>query len=259
MKEIVAKANEKYRLDESVILNVSTEINPDDEMLGPGPEGQLHYFNVGLSCMYWIQKSMILTGKDSKDIKKILDFPCGYGRVLRFLKVFFPDAEITGSEIEKKYVDYCEKSFGVKTFISGKNFSKIQSSEKFDLIWCGSLFTHLNSRRFRELLKFFYNHLNNNGLLVFSSHGRYALKNSESFDYGLRLFQKPLDKIKYKIFGFAYSNYGFKFGYGVSFVKPSWICSQIQKIPDLKLYAYIERAWDNHQDIIVCKKENFLE
>lgn len=256
MTELILKLNEKYNLDKNILSKVSFDISPDDEMLGPG--GKLHYFNVGLSGIYWILKSIIFTGQNDKKIKNILDFPCGCGRVLRFLKAFFPDSEITASEIEPKYLDFCKSTFGVNTVISDKNFEKINFNRKFDLIWCGSLFTHLNSRKFKKLLKLFYNHLENNGLLIFSSHGRFGIRNIKDFDYGLRLYQKTLVKLKYYFFGYGYVNYLRKFGYGVSFINPSWIYSKIQKFSDLRLFAYVEKAWDSHHDIIVCKREKFI-
>jgi hypothetical protein len=45
----------------------------------------LHYLEVGLSAMTCIEEAL---SRSQRPIpKRILDFPCGYGRVLRFLKV----------------------------------------------------------------------------------------------------------------------------------------------------------------------------
>ena len=41
----------------------------------------------------------------------------------------------------------------------------------FDLIWCGSLFTHLDRDRWPAFLEFFSEHLAPDGLLVFTTHG----------------------------------------------------------------------------------------
>ncbi len=254
--DIIFKVNTKYNFDQDILSKTITAISSDDEMLGPG--GKEHYYNVGLSAIDCIFKGINIAGRKINEINKILDFPCGYGRVLRFLKSFFPDSDIYACEIDEKYLDFCKNTFSVRTIISTKSFRNINLENKFDLIWCGSLFTHLNSIKFRKLLNFFYNQLSDSGLLVFSTHGRFAYNNIKNFDYGLRLHQKLWVKIKYNIFDFAYVNYLRHFGYGVSFSKPSWICSLIEKLPQLRLLASMEKAWDNHHDIIICKKENFL-
>ncbi len=254
--EILLNLNNKYNFDVNILSNTITTINPDDEMVGPG--GKEHYFNCGLSALDCIFKGFHISGKKLSEINSILDFPSGYGRVLRFLKSFFPNSDILAAEIDDKYLNFCYDTFKVRVFKSHKNFANINLNEKFDLIWCGSLFTHLNSRKYKNLLRFFYNHLQDNGLLIFSVHGRFAYHNIKDFDYGLRLHQKFWVRFQYKIFNFAYVNYLKNFGYGVSFNKPSWVCSKIIKFDDLKLLAYMEKAWDNHHDVVVCQKQKLF-
>lgn len=254
--DLILSLNVKFNFDINIISKTNTIIHSNDEMLGPG--GKEHYFNVGLSALDCINKGINVSGKNISDINKILDFPCGYGRVLRFIKSFFANADIYAAEISESYLNFCRDTFGVKVINSHKNFNKIVLNEKFDLIWCGSLFTHLNSRRFYKLLNFFESHLENSGLLIFSVHGRFAYNNIRNFDYGLRLHQKSWVRFRYNLFNFAYVNYLKQFGYGVSFCKPSWVCSNIEKFTNLKLIAYMEKAWDNHHDIVVCKREKFF-
>ena len=69
-----------------------------------------HYFHVGYSAFYCIKLSIFLANKNLQDIKKILDFPCGYGRVLRVLKAAFPEAQITACDIVRDAVDFCQKA-----------------------------------------------------------------------------------------------------------------------------------------------------
>ncbi|MEF9426794.1 MAG: class I SAM-dependent methyltransferase, partial [Candidatus Mariimomonas ferrooxydans] len=89
-------------------------------------------------------------------IRSILDFPCGYGRVLRFLRARFADADITISEINPVALDFCKREFSVKSVILDKDFSKLSLTCKLDLIWCGSLITHLDEKAATDLLKFFH-------------------------------------------------------------------------------------------------------
>ena len=49
---------------------------------------------------------------DVADVKRILDLPCGHGRVLRYLSAAFPEAEITACDIMREGVDFCASTFG---------------------------------------------------------------------------------------------------------------------------------------------------
>ena len=69
---------------------VIREISPNDGMF----RGNLtHYFGVGESAVKVIQNAMKVANKTVSDVKKILDFPSGYGRVLRSIRANFPDSQ----------------------------------------------------------------------------------------------------------------------------------------------------------------------
>lgn len=132
--------------EKCIVSNVSLQVHQEDGMCPSNkPNAALHYLRVGLSAIRCINAALDKSHK-KKPVQSILDFPCGYGRVLRFLKVRFPSADITVSEIESEALDFCSKEFSVKTLNSNKDFSKLSSPSKFDLIWCGSLFTHIDEK-----------------------------------------------------------------------------------------------------------------
>src|SRR5215203_1048777 len=66
-------ANEK-----ALLQKVSMEVHPNDGMYGGNA---VHYLGVGLSAIHCIELALAKLNGD-KSIRKILDFPCGYGRVL---------------------------------------------------------------------------------------------------------------------------------------------------------------------------------
>jgi len=125
--------------DREMLTNVSSRIYYNDGMYhGDG----VHYFKVGLSAIHCIDEVMELTG--SKDVETILDFPCGSGRVMRFLQQRFPEAKITACELTKGPVQFCVRTFGAEPAYSSLNLDEVSLGQQFDLIWCGSLATHLN-------------------------------------------------------------------------------------------------------------------
>lgn len=92
--------------DDVVSLPVREEIHPGDVMWNTGPSW---YFSVGQSALMAI--SRVLAQHDPANVKRILDLPCGHGRVGRYLRAGFPDAEIVFCDIEKDGVDFCAKTF----------------------------------------------------------------------------------------------------------------------------------------------------
>src|SRR5213594_4887489 len=123
--------------------NVSTEISPDDTMY----EGNRnHYFSVGHSALRCIRTAMLLS--DKKGVGSILDFACGFGRVLRVLKSAFPAAELTASDVSRAAIDFCSRTLGAEPIQSSEYLEEIKINKTFDLIWVGSLLTHLEPSAF---------------------------------------------------------------------------------------------------------------
>ena len=57
-----------------------------------------HYFGVGKSAMINIIQTLNLAKCGPP--KNILDLPCGHGRVMRYLREKFPDAALTGCDLD---------------------------------------------------------------------------------------------------------------------------------------------------------------
>lgn len=252
VKNILNEVNDQhYNFPKTIVDNLIIDINENDEMFEKGKER--HYYSVGFSCLDILRKVLNFLDVEKLSVRKILNFPSGYGREMRFMKSYFTESEIVASEIEQKKLDFIKEKFNTDTFLSNKEFRNLPTDVKYDLIWSGSLFTHLSARKFRKLLRYFIGILNSNGILIFTTHGRYSYSIVNT--YGLWTFQQLYLKLKYLVFGFGYTSYLRSFGYGVSLSKPSWVTKQIEKYNDVTLVGIQERKWDNHQDIVVIQKK----
>ena len=232
--------------------------SPTDEMFDPNdPEywSMAHYLGTGMEAVRLIKNSLTLINKSSESVKDILDFPCGYGRVLRHLKVGFPNANILGSEIFQTCLDFCSTQFDIDTFLSDKNF-EIRSDRKFDVIWCGSLFTHLSSKRFDKLIHFFESQLKEDGVMIFTVHGRFSRYNIDTIRYQLSRPRILQMKIGYDTVGYGYTNYNNSDSYGLTFIKLSWLAKYFNRNSKLQIVGHYERGWDKIQDIIVLQKRD---
>jgi len=246
--------------DKIDLLNVSSVfpgISPEDKMFIHGHERQ--YFSVGFSGLLSIIQPLSCARRNRDEIHTILDFASGGGRVLRFIKAYFPEADITAAEIDTNLLRFLQENLQVHTVQTNEDLSRIDIDQKYDLIWCGSLITHLTKRKTEQLLEFFCSALNNRGILVMTTHGRWIRKILSHNDtakelYGVPGFQRFKINVQYETTGFGYGNYKGERGYGISVIKPSWIVGQLERNDEWRILFYKEKCWDNHQDVIACEK-----
>src|SRR5262245_51367972 len=100
-----------------------------------------HYLSIGISSNRAINSVL---AHAPHQVQTILDLPRGYGRRLRFLKARFPHATICACDIQPEAVEFCRRAFDVEAVVSSKDFDKVSLPGLFDLIWSGSLLTHLD-------------------------------------------------------------------------------------------------------------------
>jgi SAM-dependent methyltransferase len=238
------------RLPETQIVN--GDISGEDRMFAGSKD---HYFAVGESALHCIEASMFAAG--IKTFESILDLPCGHGRVLRHLQSAFPRAQLTACDIDRGGVDFCAATFGATPVYGHNSPHEIRLQGNYDLIWVGSLLTHLNSNNCAVFLEFFCASLRPRGLLVFTVHGRAVeerLREGAS-DYGLDPTGITQALKEYASDGFGYANYPVTTpvvgeDYGISLASPCWVYGQMEKLPDMQLLNYTEKGWDNHQDAV---------
>jgi SAM-dependent methyltransferase len=232
--------------ERELLSRVSGKIYFNDTMYdGDGA----HYYKVGLSAIRCIEEA--LAQANLTKVRTILDLPCGSGRVLRFLAQRFPEAEITACEIQRGPVQFCVRTFGAQPAFSSVNLDEVTLAKKFDLIWCGSLATHLNERDIVALFRLFARHQAPGGLVVFTTHGSFAAHrvSRREFDYSI-----PDDQIErigrdYTQAGYGFADYNGERNWGVSLTSPEWIRARVRELGGLREVYFQERGWDNHQDV----------
>jgi SAM-dependent methyltransferase len=216
-------------------------------------ETQVHhddaYYREGLRVVDHIRAAMRTVEKT--DLHRILDLPCGHGRILRFLKAAFPDAELTVCDIDRDGVDFCAREFGATPVYSVENPEEIEIEGEFDLIYSGSLLTHVDRDRWAGFLDLFDRLLAPGGILIFTTEARFHAKleetkppaNLENTETRVKEFRET---------GFAYRNYLGQEGYGRTLASPAWVCSFLERWPSLELVSLQVKGLD--QDVWTCVK-----
>jgi SAM-dependent methyltransferase len=220
-------------------------ISSGDEMFNGS---RAAYFRSGLSGLRCIKRALEAAGASPPT--SILDFACGHGRVLRMLKAAFPTAACTASDLDRGAVEFCRTTFGARGIVSREDPGSIEFGAEFDLIWCGSLFTHLDAPRWEPFLSLLASHLAPSGALVFTIHGEHAAEEIRRSEGANEQLFEPYDRT-----GFGYVDYPGTTGYGTSLSTLEWACATVDRNEDLQVVTRFARGWNDHQDVIACVRK----
>lgn len=240
---------------ETPALRFIETISPNDQMLVEDRRQQ--YFRWGLSAISYLDGVRALSGAP-REPRTILDVPCGYGRVLRMFKARYPDAELTACDADPDAVAFCGSTFGVRTIVSPGPPEQLDLERRYDLIWVGSLFSHLDRPTWRSFLRVFTRHLEPGGLLAITTNGRTIARESRR---GRTAWPGALPDTEalYETFardGFAYQSFPASRDYGISLSLPSVLCMEVEQVPGLAVRAATEAGWNDRQDIVVAQRED---
>ena len=236
------------------LLGVNQTIAADDGMfVGNG----IHYFDVGESALHGIETALFAARRQKSTIKRILDLPCGHGRVMRFLRKAFPDAQLTACDLNQSGVAFCAATFGALPVVSRETIEDIPLPGGFDLIWCGSLLTHLSEEKSASFLRLFQRLLGHGGILVFTLHGRHYAREVAAGKIPHGVSEPQLAELfsRYRQKGFGYVDYPDHSGYGLSLASPSFVTAQLVDHPGWRILSYREAGWDNCQDVVCLQKQ----
>lgn len=230
---------------------VDPRIHPDDEMFLGDPD---HYFAVGLSAITCIETALAQpdSAPAAPEPERILDFAGGYGRVHRFLAARFPDAERVAADVQPPALEFCTEQFGAATIGAPVDPLELRLTGDFDLIWCGSLLTHLDAERIRAVLGQFASALTPGGVAVVSTHGSFAAGHEWTLE-PLAAEDRSRALREFEADGAGYAPYPETPHYGVSLTTPDWIRGAADEA-GLEPGNSAERAWASHQDVIALWK-----
>jgi SAM-dependent methyltransferase len=242
-------------LDFVKTLAVSEEISPKDHMMGGDPHRSRFYFHVGRSNIFTVFNVLSIRSSYSgipETVSAILDFGCGFGRVTRWLRAGFPDAEICVTDRDPAGPAWCAEALGCRA-IGGE-----VPSQAFDLVWVGSVFTHLPLHVAEPLLDRLLASLKPNGVLAITTHGRPAVLRMKGYDWELNprpadhfhLGRALFDRLVAEFWetGYGYVDYPKDKDYGMCIARGSWYADRALRNSGYIQILFQERA-DNRQDV----------
>jgi SAM-dependent methyltransferase len=251
-RHIVTSATDKNMSKKLLITqgypfpDVIADVAEQDTMLVG--ENFAHYLSVGVSALKIIRAALVAGNVEPR---RILDMPCGYGRVTRTLRAAWPEADICVSDVDSKAVDFCARTFNATPLASQPDFAALDFARKFDLIWVGSLITHLPADATSALLALVLRHLSPKGVALVSSHGAYVAGKFRSAAIHSQVLSDYFGS------GYGFANYPETDvsvqRYGNSIVSREWLTGRILDLGG-KLVFYRDHSWDNHHDVVAFAK-----
>lgn len=230
---------------------VSEEIHPGDGMF----KGNMQqYMSCGRDALFNI--SLALASANAREPKRILDFACGFGRVARHLRAAFPEANLTFSDAMPDATAFCAKAFSGADKPVKKDFSEYVPGSRFGLIWVGSLFTHLTEAASKKLIRLLVGHLENGGVVVFTSHGRYVRERRALGTWPYAINDEQYDAMIHEADskGYGFTGYGESVEYGISLATLGWWERTLASVSNSEVVLLRERGWVRHQDVIAIKR-----
>jgi SAM-dependent methyltransferase len=237
---------------------VDRTIAPRDGMVSA--ERPEQYFELGRRALELIRLSAELC--DKPHYPEILDLPCGHGRVLRWLRAHYAYARITACDLDRDGVDFCAQQFGARPVYSAPDLRQVSFPGQFDLIWVGSLVTHLSQDRWLATLDCLVKWTRECGVIVFTTQGRcYTSLLARGRTDVAENIDKPALLAEFARTGFAYQRYFEKQhgDYGVAVNSPEWLMRTLQRYPDIIMRAYLEEAWGLQDVVVLYKKAGHFE
>jgi hypothetical protein len=236
---------------EQIKDNVNWTMAPGDPMFAGHMD---HYSSVGQSALRAIAAARLLANVG--DPASVLDFACANGRVTRWLKAAFPNAELHVADINPEWATWSAKTFGATAWYSTPDLRDVgpRAPRKFDQIWCGSLATHISPEQTTALIRTFANWLEPSGIAIVTMHGRRFIKNAIARTHAY--FPEPLS-IEPLLAGMVSTGFGYVphpgQDHGISAATHDWLIRTVRET-GVRVIAYSEHAWDNHQDVLAFQK-----
>ncbi len=238
--------------EQALLRRTDSRFHPYEEMYTG--DGQ-HYFWLGVSAIRCIDAA--LEAAQAGPPKTLLDLPCGFGRLTRGLVARFPGTEVTACDIRPRAVRFCTSAFNAEGVISKAEFSRLSFPHPFDLVWCGSLVTHLDVAQTIALLELFARSARPGGVVIFTTHGD-AVARAIGIGADYMLTREAVGSLTraYEKSGYGYAGYEWDPSYGVSVISPDWIRHHLEGRAGLREIYHRERGWDSHQDVYGFIKES---
>jgi SAM-dependent methyltransferase len=197
------------------------------------PDAQ-NFITIGKTCANDIHSALLKVGHNLGEFKRILDFGCGCGRTLIYLKDLAPHAQFAGTDIDAGAIEWCKEHLRFATFTVGPASPPTgYVSDTFDFIYAISVFTHLDEDYQFSWLEELRRIAKPGGVLLLTVDS--SLVGEKDF-----VFQR------------SYEDGLFPAWYQNAFHSKDYVVENFGKY--FEVMGYLARGMNEHQDIVLLRK-----
>lgn len=183
-----------------------------------------------------------------REFRKFLDFGCGCGRLTPALRTRWPEVEITGCDVDERAINWCRENLDAAKYVVTNALPPAPfQADSFDLVWCGSVFTHLDEGRQDQWLQELHRILKPGGILLASVHGPRC--------WEPRLPRWTAAKLKRQ--GMIFARTGADVGVHPGWYQVAWHTEKYIRsrwAAHFGIRAYIPEGLHGYQDVVVAEK-----
>ncbi|MFM9865667.1 MAG: class I SAM-dependent methyltransferase [Micropepsaceae bacterium] len=259
--------NPRNLVSSEIVTLQNIQIEPSSRLISSGEtmafdaaHPELYFFH-GKSAMRVVFGTLALLGRDRSSVSSILDFACGHGRVTRYFRSSFPAASIVVSDVDGAGVTFCATTFEAEPHISASvEIEAINFHRQFDLIWVGSLLTHVDVEDWHRFMRLWRRSLNPGGILIFtyaSSYVRYLAQGGEFANLDQSALTRAVSS--FDDTGFGYLPYTPNGTFGQTFATEQWVSNFLGQYPALRSVLHFERGWGARQNVVAVTLDEVAE
>lgn len=177
---------------------------------------------------------------------------------MRWIRASFPEATIVASDRLRDGVDFCANTFDAVPAYSNDGYEDLKLGGNFDLIWLGSVYTHLPMNLWHKITQMLVDNLAPGGLLAFSYAGPHV---ATKIIEGERNKNAEVSEQAFEDFLRGYTEAGFGYArhegvgdreWGRSIISHARIFEFLHS-EQLSIVSLGEALFDNRQDIVVVQ------
>lgn len=226
-------------------------VHRNDLMYEPGAPGAAQaYVHVGRSAVAVCEQGLAAVGRTWTDVGSALDFGCGHGRVARHLSAALAatgPARLTVTDLDAEGVRFVATRFSARGVVSDRPLAELELG-RHDLVWAGSVATHLPEATWSEWIALVSRSLNPGGVFVFTSHSPDCVERdfNEEWVSARASVRADLERTGYAYVPYAYSADG---SYGLTAQTAERIEHDLGEV-GLRPVLHLPAGWE-YQDVHV--------
>lgn len=213
-----------------------------------GPCTAQEFRATGEQTLRDVERALAQAGRSLEQVSDFLDFGCGCGRLAIAMGRLAPGVHYTGCDVDARAVSWCTDHLqGQRFIVNGGEPPAPFADASFDVIWCGSVFTHIDETRQHAWLADLKRMLRPPGVLIASVHGRQS--------WQARLPRWAIRDLERK--GFLYAHIGADKGVHPDWYQVAWHTEKYVRERWSEFFAiagYMPQGFNNHQDLVVGLK-----